>query len=69
IDKEHSTNPGPFFIIGNQYEGQPGMAGDVPNGDLSLMPPIGMLADVAPTLLKILGVPQPEEMSGTPLIE
>ncbi|MFH1711840.1 MAG: 2,3-bisphosphoglycerate-independent phosphoglycerate mutase [Patescibacteria group bacterium] len=69
IDKEHSTNPVPFFIIGNQYEGQPGMAGDVPNGDLSLMPPIGMLADVAPTLLKILGVPQPEEMSGTPLIE
>ncbi|MCH8049407.1 2,3-bisphosphoglycerate-independent phosphoglycerate mutase [Patescibacteria group bacterium] len=69
IDKEHSTNPVPFFIVGNQFEGQPGMAGDVPGGDLSLMPPIGMLADVAPTILKVLGIPQPPEMTGTPLID
>ncbi len=68
IDKEHSTNPIPFFIIANQFEGQPGISGDVPNGDLSLLPPVGMLADVAPTLLKILGIPQPPEMDGTPLI-
>lgn len=68
IDKEHSTNPIPFFIIANQFEGQAGISGDVPNGDLSLLPPVGMLADVAPTLLKILGIPQPPEMDGTPLI-
>ena len=68
IDKEHSTNPIPLFIIGNQFEGQASMAGDVPNGDLSLMPPIGMLADVAPTMLKIMGIPQPPEMSGVPLV-
>lgn len=67
-NKEHSTNPVPFFIIGNQFEGQAGIAGDVPNGDLSLMPPVGMLADIAPTLLKIIGVEQPKEMTGTPLI-
>ncbi|MDP2631581.1 MAG: 2,3-bisphosphoglycerate-independent phosphoglycerate mutase [Candidatus Uhrbacteria bacterium] len=69
IDKEHSTNPVPFYIIGRQFEGQAGIAGDVPNGDLSLMPPVGMLADVAPTILKILGLPIPSEMNGTPLIE
>jgi len=69
MDKEHSTNPVPLHIIGNIYEGQPGIAGDVPGGDLSLMPPIGMLADIAPTMLKILGIEQPEEMTGTPLIE
>lgn len=69
IDKEHSTNPVPFYIIGNQFEGKPGFAGDIPNGDLSLVPPVGMLADVAPTLLKILGIPQPPEMGGTPLID
>lgn len=68
IDKEHSTNPVPFFIIGNQFEGQSGLSGDVPNGDLSLMPPVGMLADVAPTMLKVLGIPQPPDMTGTPLI-
>ncbi len=69
MDKEHSTNPVPFFIIANHLEGQPGIAGDVPSGDLSLMPPIGMLADVAPTLLKMLGVDQPSDMTGTPLID
>ncbi len=68
VDKEHSTNPVPFYIIGKQYEGHPGMAGDVPNGDLSFMPPIGILADVAPTMLKVLGIEQPPEMTGTPLI-
>lgn len=68
IDKEHSTNPVPFWIVGKQFEGKTSIAGDVPNGDLSLMPPVGMLADVAPTLLAILGVPQPPEMTGTPLL-
>jgi len=67
-DKEHSTNPVPFFIVSNELAGQSGVAGDVPNGDLSLMPPVGMLADVAPTILKALGIAQPEEMTGTPLI-
>jgi 2,3-bisphosphoglycerate-independent phosphoglycerate mutase len=68
IDKEHSTNPVPFWIVGKQFEGKSSIAGDVPNGDLSLMPPCGMLADVAPTMLAILGIPQPPEMTGTALI-
>lgn len=68
IDKEHSTNPVPFWIVGKQFEGKASPAGDVPNGDLSLMPPVGMLADVAPTLLKVIGVPQPPEMTGTSLL-
>jgi len=68
IDKEHATNPVPFLIIGKQFEGQPSVAGEVPNGDLSLMPPVGMLADVAPTILAVLGIPQPPEMTGQPLI-
>lgn len=69
MDKEHSTNPVPFLIISNELEGQSGLSGDVPNGDLALLPPIGMLADVAPTLLAILGIEQPPEMTGTPLID
>ncbi|MCR4312158.1 MAG: alkaline phosphatase family protein, partial [Candidatus Uhrbacteria bacterium] len=68
IDKEHSTNPVPFWIVGKQFEGKPSIAGDVPSGDLSLMPPVGMLADVAPTILAVLGIPQPPEMTGTPLL-
>ena len=67
-DKEHTTNPVPLIVIGNQFRGQAGVAGDVPEGDLSLLPPIGMLADVAPTVLNILELPIPEEMVGRPLI-
>lgn len=66
--KEHATNPVPFLIIGKEYEGQPSIAGEVPDGDLSLMSPIGMLADVAPTILAVMGVEQPPEMTGQPLI-
>ena len=29
----------------------------------------GVLADVAPSLLQILGLPQPAEMTGTPLLK
>lgn len=68
IDKEHSTNPVPLVIVGKDFQGQAGPGGDPPEGDLSLLPPVGTLADVAPTVLKLLGVPQPEEMTGTPLI-
>lgn len=68
MDKEHSTNPVPLLIIGKEFLGQAGPAGDPPEGDLSLMQPVGMLADVAPTVLKLLGVEQPEEMTGEPLI-
>ncbi len=67
-DKEHSTNPVPFFIIGNLYQGQAGPGGDPPDGDLSLVSPVGVLSDVGPTLLKILGVKQPKEMTGRALI-
>lgn len=67
-DKEHSTNPVPLYVIGEQYKGQTGPAGDPPNGDLSLLHPVGMLADVAPTMLSILGVKLPDDMTGRPLV-
>jgi len=68
MDKEHSTNPVPFILVSGLLEGQPGPTGEIPNGDLSLAPPVGMLADVAPTILKTLGIAQPPEMTGTPLV-
>ncbi|MFH1292175.1 MAG: 2,3-bisphosphoglycerate-independent phosphoglycerate mutase [bacterium] len=68
IDKEHTTNPVPFLIVSKQLMGQAGLAGDVLEGDLSLTQPVGVLADVAPTVLKLLGVDKPEEMTGQALI-
>jgi len=67
--KEHSTNPVPFIVIGERWRGQsaPG-GGEGVGGDLSLMTPVGMLADTAPTVLKILGIEKPEGMTGSSLI-
>jgi 2,3-bisphosphoglycerate-independent phosphoglycerate mutase len=49
----HTTNPVPVWIIDSQV-------GKVKNG---------VLADVAPTLLAILGLQQPKEMTGKSLID
>ena len=49
----HTTNPVPFCMVG--YEGK------LRTG--------GRLADIAPTMLQILGLPQPAEMDGKSLIE
>lgn len=48
----HSLNPVPFIVIDKQVF----HVND------------GKLADVAPTILKIMGIPAPPEMTGTPLI-
>lgn len=48
----HTTNPVPFCVVGYPCELRTG----------------GVLADIAPTMLKILGLPQPEEMTGKSII-
>ncbi len=67
-DKEHTTNPVPFIVIGNEYEGKSFGWQDTPNGDLSLVQPQGILSDVAPTILKIMELPKPAEMTGRSLV-
>lgn len=49
----HTTNPVPFIVTKK----------DVPLREG------GVLADISPTMLKLLGIEQPEEMSGKPLIK
>ncbi|MBN1326169.1 2,3-bisphosphoglycerate-independent phosphoglycerate mutase [Candidatus Falkowbacteria bacterium] len=68
MDKEHSTNPVPFIIIGHQWEGKSMGLPDSVGGDLSLVTPSGVLADIAPTILKVMGLKQPSDMTGTALI-
>lgn len=68
IDKQHSTSPVPFIVISKKFEGIASPAGEIPGGDLSLMPPVGMLADVAPTILKVMHLALPPAMTGSPLI-
>jgi 2,3-bisphosphoglycerate-independent phosphoglycerate mutase len=57
IDTEHSTNPVPFIAVSRKYLGNPQTLTS------------GILADVAPTVLSILGLPIPEVMTGRNLLE
>lgn len=68
ITKDHSTNPVPLVIIGKQWEGQTAGLPEGVGADLSLVPPGAMLSDIAPTILKIMKLPQPDEMTGTALL-
>lgn len=54
VDTEHSTNPVPFMFISKEAEPR----------ELSF----GILADVAPTLLAIMGIQKPTTMTGRNLL-
>lgn len=66
IMKEHTTSAVPCLVIGNDYFGK--VARGFSGGDLSQMTASGVLADVAPTILKIMGIKKPDEMTGRSLI-
>jgi len=66
--KEHSSNPVPCILIGSEYEGKTFGWQDTPNSDLSLLRPQGVLADLAPTILNILKIDIPKEMTGRSLL-
>ena len=57
VDTEHSTNPVPFIAVSRKFLGNPQTL------------PSGILADVAPCVLGILDIPQPEEMTGINLLK
>ncbi len=50
----HTLNPVPLFLISNDYKGNVRS---------------GKLGDIAPTILKIMGLPIPEEMTGDILVD
>lgn len=52
----HTTNLVPFMLVGEQTRGV-----DLREG--------GALCDIAPTILDLMGIPQPKEMTGKSLIE
>jgi 2,3-bisphosphoglycerate-independent phosphoglycerate mutase len=54
MNTEHSTNPVPFIIIEKEKH--------------TMRLRSGRLADVAPTVLELMGIPKPKEMTGKNLI-
>lgn len=59
----HTTNPVPFILIEGEGRKIAGHGGEVALRD------DGCLADIAPTILEILQLPQPDEMTGRSLIK
>jgi 2,3-bisphosphoglycerate-independent phosphoglycerate mutase len=59
----HTTNPVPFILLEGEARKIQG------HGALVLLRDDGRLADIAPTILEILQIPQPKEMTGRSLIQ
>ncbi len=66
IDKEHSTSPVPFVLVAKDFEFE-----KIKDRDylaLSSHTPIGIVSDIAPTILELFGLPVPKEMNGVSLL-
>lgn len=57
VDTEHSNFPVPLILIGKQYIGK------------YTQLPLGILADIGPTILDIMDLPRPTTMSGKSLLQ
>ncbi len=61
IDTAHSKNPVPFLVIGKKFHKK--------NNNKFKISPKGVLGDIAPTILDILGKKKPKEMTGKTLLK
>jgi len=69
IIKEHSVDPVPLIFVGQDFEGHKlDHDEDIIGSDLSMLKTSGALCDVAPTILKIMHLDKPAEMTGHSLI-
>lgn len=57
VDTEHSTNPVPFILVGENFSKRK-----------TKLRKNGKLADVAPTILKMMGISKPKEMTGKSIL-
>lgn len=61
-ETKHDASPVPLYLVGKQFKKK------TPIDPLQTLPIIGMLSDVAPTLLDLMGIPKPKEMTGESLL-
>jgi len=67
IDKEHNMSPVPFIVVADKFSGQPNPY--IKNEDMSSLKSSGILTDVAPTILELVGLGKMPEMIGRCLID
>jgi 2,3-bisphosphoglycerate-independent phosphoglycerate mutase len=57
VDTEHTANPVPFIVVGGSFR-----------NSQELQLPVGLLADIAPTILYLLKIQKPDSMTGNSLL-
>ncbi|TSC92442.1 MAG: 2,3-bisphosphoglycerate-independent phosphoglycerate mutase [Candidatus Berkelbacteria bacterium Licking1014_7] len=66
ISKEHSVNPVPYLYF-SEIDLQKMVSNEI-KLEVASNDPSGILADIAPTILSLMGITKPEEMTGESLV-
>jgi len=67
VNKDHSTNPVPFLLIANDLAFANPKEGGYES--LAAQVPGGVISDIGPTVLELLGIPKPSEMTSVSLLQ
>ena len=64
-ETQHDPNPVPIYLVAKEFERQK------TKEQISQLERVntGILADVSPTILELMGVPKPKEMAGQSLLK
>jgi len=63
-ESQHDISPVPLYLVARELQGRKFV-----NADRLALETIGSLADVAPTILAMMGIPKPEDMTGTSVLD
>jgi 2,3-bisphosphoglycerate-independent phosphoglycerate mutase len=63
-ESSHDPSPVPFYLVAQQFRGRKFV-----NSDRLTTETLGSLADVAPTILAMLGIRKPQDMNGNSLLD
>lgn len=64
---EHTNNPVPFYLVGEEFKlEKPRKKEEI---ESLYEPPAGILCDIAPTILELMKITQPPEMTGASLLK
>lgn len=63
-ESQHDASPVPFYLVAQEYKGRKFV-----NADRLTLETLGSLADVAPTILAMMGIQKPQDMTGTSLLD
>jgi 2,3-bisphosphoglycerate-independent phosphoglycerate mutase len=67
VNTEHTTNPVPLWLVTNEnHTDTPKNV--LPGNGQGEVKTVGIISDIAPTILDILGIPKPNEMTGESLL-